>query len=543
MSTDDRITRGRAAYERRAWTEAYDALLEADRDGPLALEDLERLGMAAHLTGMDDVAVELLGRSHRSAFEAGDIPRAARHAFWLGMMFMQRGDVARGGGWIGRAARLLDEGGVDAVESGYLAIPEGISQVEADPGAALVAFDRAAAVAERFGDPDLAALSRLGRGRSLIGLGETSRGVALLDDAMVAVTSDELSPIVIGIVYCAAIEAFEEIFDIRRAQGWTQALTEWCARQPDLVPFRGRCLVYRSELLRFHGEWTAALDEARRAQEWLLRPPPEPAVGEAYYEQGELLRLRGRFAEAETAYREASQWGRRPEPGLALLQLARGRGAAARAMIERALEEAPDDIARTRLLPTLVEVALVAHDLARARQAIDGLAAAERTRPGPLLDAILARADGDVRLAEGDPREGLRALRRAEAIWRDLDAPYESACVRASLGAALRALGDTDTAALEFDAAIRTFRELGAEPDVQRVERLAGKPAGRAGGLSAREAEVLRSIADGKTNRVIATDLGISERTVDRHVSNIFTKIGVSSRSAATAYAYEHDLA
>lgn len=543
MSTDDLIARGRAAFERRAWTEAYDVLLEADRDGSLALEDLERVGLAAHLIGMDDAAVELAGRAYHAAFEAADIPRAARHAFWLGMMFMQRGDVARGGGWIGRAARVLDEGGVDAVEAGYLAIPEGISQIEADPRGALVAFERAAAFAERFDDPDLAALSRLGRGRSLIGLGETARGVALLDEAMVAVTSDELSPIVIGIVYCAAIEAFDEIFDIRRAQGWTQALTEWCAKQPDLVPFRGRCLVYRSEMLRFRGEWTKAFDEARRAQEWLLRPPPEPAVGEAYYEQGELLRLRGRFAEAETAYREASQWGRRPDPGLALLQLARGRSAAARAMVERALDEAPDDIARTRLLPALVEIALATPDLTRAREAVESLAAAEGTRPAELLDAIVARADGDVRVAEGDPREGLRALRRAEAIWRDLDAPYESARVRASLGAALRALGDTETAALEFDAAIRTFRDLGAEPDVQRVERLAGKPAGRAGGLSTREAEVLRSIADGKTNRAIATELGISERTVDRHVSNIFTKIGVSSRSAATAYAYEHDLA
>jgi DNA-binding NarL/FixJ family response regulator len=540
---DDLISRGRTAFERRAWTEAYHALLEADRDGSLVLEDLERVGLAAHLIGLDDAAVEFSGRAHHVASEAGDIPRAARHAFWLGMMFMQRGDVTRGSGWIGRAARLLDEGGVDAVETGYLAIPEGISQIASDPAAALVAFERAAAFAERFDDPDLAALSRLGRGRSLIGLGETARGVALLDDAMVAVISDELSPIVIGIVYCAAIEAFEEIFDIRRAQGWTQALTEWCARQPDLVPFRGRCLVYRSELLRFHGEWTEAFDEARRAQEWLLRPPPEAAVGEAYHEQGELLRLRGRFGEAESAYREASRWGRRPEPGLALLQLARGRTAAARTMIERALEEAPDDISRTRLLPALVDIALVAQDLARARQAVDGLSAAERSRPAPLLDAIRARADGDVRLAEGDPRGALRALRRAEAIWRDLDAPYEAARVRASLGAALRALGDTDTAALEFDAAIRTFRDLGAEPDVQRIERLAGKPAGRAGGLSAREAEVLRSIAGGRTNRAIATELGISERTVDRHVSNIFTKIGVSSRSAATAYAYEHDLA
>lgn len=223
MTTDDRIERGRVAFDRREWTVAHDLLTAADSDTPLGLDDLERAGLAAHLTGLDDVAVELGGRAHHLALQAGEVPRAARHAFWLGMMFMQRGDVARGGGWMGRAARLLDEGGIDAVETGYLAIPEGISKVEADPAAALVAFEVAATFAERFGDPDLAALSRVGRGRSLIGLGETARGVALLDDAMVAVTSDELSPVVVGIVYCAAIEAFEEIFDIRRAQGWTQA--------------------------------------------------------------------------------------------------------------------------------------------------------------------------------------------------------------------------------------------------------------------------------------------------------------------------------
>ncbi len=301
--------------------------------------------------------------------------------------------------------------------------------------------------------------------------------------------------------------------------------------------------MYRSELKRLHGEWTAAFDEARQAQELLLRPPPEPAVGEAYYEQAELHRLRGEYAAAETAYREASQWGRRPEPGLALLLLARGRGPAARAMIDRAVAEAPDDIGRVRLLPALAQIALETGDLAAARSTVDELASAERVRPAPMLSATIARLDGELRLAEGAPGEALPLLRRAESIWRELDAPYDAARVRAALGDVLGRLGDADSATLEFDAALRTFRELGAAPDVERVERLAGRPAGHPGGLSDREVEVLRRVAAGDTNRSIAAALGISERTVDRHVSNIFAKLGVSSRAAATAFAVEHDLA
>ena len=541
--TDDRIERGRDAFARRAWAEAFDLLSEADRSTALELDDLERAGLAAQYSGHDEAATDLAGRIHRAAMQRGDFARAARMAFWIGMSFIQRGDVTQGGGWLGRSAHLLGEHDLDTVTWGYLSIPDGIRLVEPDAAAALEAFERAAAYAERFGDADLAAMARLGRGRSLIGLGEVGKGLALLDDAMVAVTSDELSPLVTGIVYCGAIEAFTDLFDVRRAQDWTQALSDWTDRQTDGLPFRGRCMVYRSSLMRLHGDWSTALAEARRAEAWLLRPPPEPAVGEAYYEQAELHRLRGEFGPAETAYREGSQWGRRPEPGLALLLLARGRGDAARTMIERALEEAPDDIARTKLLPALAEIALAARDGARAGEVVEELAAAEGLRPAPLLAGTVARLDGEVRLAAGDARGALARLRAAETIWHGLDAPYDLARVRADLGEVLLALGDADTAALEFDAALRTFRDLGAEPDIHRVERSADRPRSLPGGLSAREAEVLGLVAAGHTNRAIAAALGISERTVDRHVSNIFTKLGVSSRAAATAFAVEHDIA
>jgi DNA-binding CsgD family transcriptional regulator len=541
MTSPEAIDRARAAFDRHAWTEAYETYLAADGETPLSAADLEHAGLAAHLLGSDDDATMLWSRAHQASLSDGELARAARQAFWIGMFHMDRGEMAVAGGWLRRATRLLDDGGLDCVERGYVLIPDGLRQLDAgEPASALPTFDRVVAIADRFHDPDLATLGRLGRGQALIAMSEVASGVALLDEAMVAVTAGEVSPIVVGIVYCASIEAFQSIFDLRRAQEWTDALQAWVDRQPDLVPFRGRCLVYRAEMMRFHGAWSEAIDEARKAQEWLSRPPPEPAVGEALYQQAELHRLRGEFPEAEAAYRDASGWGRRAEPGLALLRLAQRRPKAASAAIRRALDEAAGDIDRAGLLEPHVEIALALGDNDTAHEAADALARVAVVAEAPLLTAIARRAEAAVLLAEGDARAALPALREATTAWEQLDAPYEMARVRMGIGLALRQLGDADSAELEFEAARRVFRDLGAAPDLARLESATGSPARRSDGLSVREVEVLRLLAEGKTNRTIAADLGISERTVDRHVSNIFTKLDVSSRSAATAYAVQH---
>jgi DNA-binding CsgD family transcriptional regulator len=543
MTLPDHLGRARGAFENHAWTQAYETFRAADLEEPLVLADLERLALAAQLLGQDDDAIEVLGRAHKEAIGGGDQVGAARQAFRLGMILANRGDMAVAGGWLGRAARLVEESGIDCVERGYVLVPQGLGQLDGgDPAGALATFEGIAAIAERFGDVDLDTMSRLGRGRALIDMTEVQRGVALLDDAMLAVTAGEVSPVIAGIVYCASIEAFQAIFDLRRAQEWTDALRAWCDAQPDLVPFRGRCLVYRAELMQLHGAWPEAIDEARRAQEWLSRPPPEPAVGEAFYQQAELHRLRGEHSEAEAAYREASQWGRRPEPGLALLRLAQGRLKAASAAIGRAVDEVLDEVARARLLEPQVEISLALGDRPAAREAADRLSRIAALANAPFLTAIAGRAHGAVLLAEGDARTALGALRGASVTWQQFEAPYEAARVRALIGVALRQLGDVDSAELEFEAARRVFRGLGATPDLARLDAMAGAVNTSPSGLSAREVEVLRMLAAGKTNRAIAAELGISERTVDRHVSNIFTKLDVSSRSAATAYAYEHGL-
>jgi DNA-binding CsgD family transcriptional regulator len=367
--------------------------------------------------------------------------------------------------------------------------------------------------------------------------------MALLDETMVDVTSGDASVLVLGTVYCSVLSVCAQTYDVRRAREWTSALDRWCATQPDLVPFRGECLVRRAEILRLQGAWADAMLEAQRAHDVLPRAPDRPVVGNAFYQLAELHRLRGEFGKADEAYRQASQWWRKPLPGPALLQLARGDVDAAVATIQRSLAESADPGTRAGCLGACVEIMVAAGDVAAARTAAAELAATARAFGAPLLAAFATRAAGEVLLGDGDPRGALPVLRSALTAWQDLDAPYEVARTRVLIGLACRQLGDHDAATGELDAARETFRRLGAEPDLARVAALAKREATAApGGVTAREAEVLRLIAAGKTNRAIAHELGISEKTVARHVSNILTKLGLASRSAATAYAFQHGL-
>jgi DNA-binding CsgD family transcriptional regulator len=543
MAGADPLDQGRRSFAGQAWADAYAQLSAADRHHPLEPEDLERLATAAYLTGRNDDGADIGARAHHEFLRRGEVERAVRCAFWVGYSLLEQGEHARGGGWLARARRLLDDHQLDCVEQGYLLYPGALQALlGGDAATAGAGFDEVARIGDRFGDPDLVALSRLGLGATRLAEGATTVGVALLDEAMVAVEAGEVSPVVAGIVYCAVIESCQEIYDLRRAQQWTASLTRWCAAQPDLVPYHGQCLVHRSEIMALQGAWPDAMDEARRAAERLSAPPGHPAAGLAFYQQGELHRLRGELTRAEEAYRQASQWGRDPQPGLALLRLAQGQADTAGAAIRRVVEEASDGVSRSRLLPGQVEILLAAGDVPAA-----GAAAAELTRladglGAPFLTAVAAHAQGAVLLAEGDPRAALAVLRGAWLAWQDLEVPYQAARVRVLIGLACRELGDQDGAEMELDAARWVFRQLGAAPDLARVESLSQRAAAGSGGLTARELQVLRLVAAGATNKAIAADLFISERTVDRHLSNIYAKLGVSSRAAATAHAYQHGL-
>jgi len=327
------------------------------------------------------------------------------------------------------------------------------------------------------------------------------------------------------------------------AREWTAALTEWCEQQPDMVAFTGRCLAHRAEIMELEGAWRDALEEARRAHQRCAQVKNQLAAAQASFLQGEVHRLRGEFAAAEQVYREASRSGYEPQPGLALLRLVQENGNTAAAAIRRVVGETTEPLKRARLLPAYVEIMLAVGDTQEARSACRELEEISARYESGMLGAMVAHARGAVDLAEGDARAALLALRHAWQVWQELEVPYEVARVRVLLGLACRALGDDDTGALELEAARDVFQQLGAAPDRTRVEEIYRPAAPKAAGvLTAREVQVLRLVAAGKTNQAIAAELFISEKTVARHVSNIFAKLGLSTRAAATVYAYQHGL-
>jgi DNA-binding CsgD family transcriptional regulator/tetratricopeptide (TPR) repeat protein len=543
MSDIHLLARARKSFEQHIWTESYRLFEAADRETPLAPEDLERLATATYLMGREDESEAVWERAHRAFLERGDREGAARSAWWLGVALQLRGAIAPASGWFARAQHILDEGQVECVVRGFLLIPSAIQRVvQGDAAAGDALFSQAADIARRYGNHDLACKAAQGRGRALIRLGHVSEGVALLDEAMVAVMAGDVSPILAGDAYCTVLEGCQEIFDLRRAYEWTTALARWCATQPDLVRYRGECLLYRAEVFQLRGRWDEAARDAQDACDLLMS---RPAAGAAFYRLGEIHRLRGEFDKAEAAYVQANERGRRPQPGLSLLRLAQGNVDPAAASIRSVLLDTRTQAARARMLAAAVEILLAAADLDHARAAATELSTIASAIGAALLNAVSAQATAAVLLAEGDIAGAATLLCQASETWRDLGMPYEEAHTRLLMAVVCERRGDQEGRRLELEAARRLFEQLNAEICLARI---AGQPKRATSrppicSLSERETQVLRLLASGKTNRGIAEELFISEKTVARHVSNIFDKLRVSTRSAATAWAYQRDLA
>jgi len=542
--TPSHLVRGRAAYRQRAWRQAFDELTAADLDRHLPARDLEQPGMSAYLINRDDDAFAALERAHGRYLDRGTQVDAARCAFWLSLGLLNRGEQARAHGWAARGQRMLPEQTGNCVERGYLLVPAVLVNIGAG-GDLDAAFADAVVIAEmgaKCDDPDLVSFALHAQGRVRIRQGRIEDGLALLDEAMVAVVAgDVVSPLFTGLIYCQVIDACEEVFDVRRAEEWTVALRGWCDSQSQMATFSGICLVHRAWLLQLHGTWPAAVEEARQA--CARSGAGEATAGAGRYREAEIQRLRGALAEAEQAYRDASELGWQPQPGLALLRLAQGRTADAAAAVRRLLSETPDTARRARILPAYVEITLAAGDLATAEAGASELAMIAANYGCDAMSAMSRYALGAVELAQHHASTALISLRQSCQAWQAVNAPYEVARVQTLLGLACRELSDDDSASWELTTARDAFRRLGAAPDVARLTALIDAGSGRdAGGLTSRELEVLRLVAEGKSNKAIATRLTLSERTVDRHVSNILMKLAVPSRTAATAYAYTHQL-
>ena len=544
MVSVDALRHARASYERQSWRQAYELLSAADQEEPLGPEDLDRLAACALMLGNESESVDVWARAHHEYLAHGFVEPAAFCAFRIAFGLGARGQIAHASGWLARARRVLDDAAADSGIRGYLLLPDGIrAALSGELAHAHELFSQAVTIGQRFGDDDLIAFGRQGQGRALIKMGRLAEGLALLDEVMVAVTAGELTPLSMGDIYCSVIDACSEIFDLRRAGEWTAALEKWCEAQSDHVPYRGMCLIHRAEILQLQGAWGDALGEAERACDRLLLPPPRPAAGRACYQRGELHRLRGELEKAEASYRQASELGRKPQPGLALLRLAQGDTEAALGSIRRAVDEARGPVVRSRMLGAYAEILLAVNDTESARGAVRELEEIASSLDAPFLRAASAHCAGAVDLAEGNAERALAALHNARDIWHDLEAPYDEARTRVLIALASRALGDEDTAGLELDAARRMFQRLGAVSEIARVDGLARSASSTAPTrLTGRELEVLALVATGKTNRAIADALGLSEKTVARHVANIFTKLGLTSRAAATAYAYRNRL-
>ena len=530
------------------WASTYRELVDRPREA-LGPRELEQLAVSSYLIGDDDGCATAWEAAHLGHVESGNAAEAARCSFWLAFCLMMRGQSAQASGWLGQTAGILGDD-LDCSARGYVMIPALLGALES--GEASTARElaiSAAEIADRFGDADLRSFARLGEGQALVALGELAAGTARFDQVMLSVTRGEVGPIASGVVYCAVILECMQIFDLRRAGEWTDVLYAWCEDQPELVPYRGQCLIHRSQLLQAEGDWPQAVSTVDDACRRLTRPP-HPALGLAHYQSAELHRLVGSFDDAAAAYARASASGQEPMPGLALLAHVRGDVGVASTGIRRALQETTQRMRRPSLLAAAVEIFRDANDLVAARAAAEELLEISADSTSEMLQAMADQAVGAVTLSEGDPAASLARLRSARSAWTRLHMPYEAARASLLLGLGYVSLGDQTSAGLEFENARVAFDTLGAQPDLDRLRSLRERSglstlpptADGSRGLSTREREVLAHVASGSTNREIAAALSISRHTVGRHLENIFSKLGVSGRAAATAHAYEHDL-
>jgi ATP/maltotriose-dependent transcriptional regulator MalT len=536
----DPVTQGRRAAANGEWAEAYEALSSVD-PASLGPDVLEVLADAAWWVFDEHAAIQARQRAYAGYAAAGDDARAGAVAARLAIDHFSRGNPSVGGGWLAKAHRHLD-GEPECIELGMLWTMEAtVRRYGGDLDGSIELAQRAAALARRLNEGGGLAMAIHTEGLAHIAAGRIPQGLTLLDEAMTSVLAGELDPFLTGVVYCNVIGACLEIADLGRASEWSAAARDWCDSLSAESPFHSLCRVNRAHVARLAGAWAEAEAEASLAADEMERTDA-PEIGSALLELAEIRRRRGDLEGSAAAFERAQVYGADPQPGRALLALARGKPREAAAALRSARDGPLTAPERVRLLAACVEVGIASGDPAEARACAAELREATAALATPALQAMADHADGAVFLAEADPEAALSPLRRACGAWADLQFPYEHARSRQALGTAMRATGDEEGGEGELRAARDAFERLGARLDVAAVDALLGPDDALPAGLSAREAEVLRLVASGKTNRDIAVELVLSEHTVGRHLQNIYGKIGVGSRAAATAFVFEHGL-
>ena len=534
------LHQARQAYASHRWDLAHAGFAAAAATSDLAIDDLAAYADAAWWLGRTDESLELSEQLYRRCLQGDHAPAAARLAVEIGFLWLLRGEQHIGSGWISRAHRLLVDA-PECPEQGYLRYLEVLEALTAAryDDARRMAQDMAV-LANRHDDPTLGAIALVLEGVAAVRSGEVARGLALCDEAMLPVRAGNVVPNWAGNLYCQVMALCFELADVDRARAWTDATERWCDQFSNAAMFTGICRVHRAQLLNLDGDWDRA--EARAAQACRdLADMNVEVVAAGHYEIGELKRVRGDDAGAEQAYTRAHDLGRDPQPGLALLRLSQGDTGAARTALDAALVATDQPLARLPLLNALIDVADALVDPELAGSAAQELTEIAATFGTPGIRARAATATGVAHLLAGEPDLALVALRGACRSWRELRCRYEVARTQMHLARALDAIGDHEGAVRERDHAGATFEELGARRDLERLGSAAG-PRPAPGGLTDREVEVLGLVADGASNAEIATQLTISERTVERHLSNIFLKLDVSSRTQAARFAFENGL-
>jgi len=535
----DELTPVRDALARHDWQVAFDAATAVAVDDPaLDAERGDLLADAAWWLGRLDDCIAAREHAYRTYDELGDDRRAGQCAVWLWEHYAITARPANASAWLRRARRAL-EGQTECIEYGALLLREAETAHgagELDRADALAT--EAITLARSLRSPDLEAEALQAKGRVLIDRGDVAEGMGHLDEAMLFAVEGRLRPFSTGKVYCSLIGACEQLGDYDRAAEWTEATTRWADQHPFAI-FPGICRVHRALVLKRRGSLEEAEREAARACEELAHSHISNS-GAAYAEVGDIRRRLGQLDEAEAAFARGQEITGRPCAAVALLRLAQGRVDAAQTIIARCLTETSTPLSRANLLPLQAHIAIAAGDLDAAAEALAELDTIVAAFDNPEHGAAARSTRGRLELACGDTEAACATVGQAIEQWLGLGVPYEVATARTMLGQALRERGDDAAAAESFAAAAKLFDQIGARLDAHLLaaESTPVLPAG----LTGREVEVLQLVAAGLTNNEIASELFLSAKTVSRHLSNIFTKIGVTSRAGATAFAFEHGL-